>query len=153
MVVAHRDRLHVARKEARPGIAAIGGAENAIRLGVDHLRVDRIENEELNGIAEIEDAPRLAAIVRDVAARHIAGDDRGARVVRTDGGVEHRTAAAGSDDAPRGWRRRGEREQGESEKRQASHQRLWSHAAQADARAADLLCQFRRLDDLEIDTE
>src|ERR1019366_4203122 len=100
VVVAHGDLLHFAREEARPGLAGIAAAKDAEGIGVDYARVPGVEHEEPHGVAEVDDAPGGAAIVREVGAGHIAGDQRGAAIVRADGGMEDGAAAAGSDDAP-----------------------------------------------------
>ena len=57
-----------------------------------------IEDEEFSDSAEIEHAPGLAAIVSDVRAGHVAGDEDGICIVRADNRAEHGTAAARADD-------------------------------------------------------
>ena len=119
-------------KEALPRSAGIDAAKDAAGAGVDHICVERVEHEELHGVTQVDDAPGGAAIVREVGAGHIAGDQRRAAIVRTDGGMVERSAATGSDDAPAigaGLRLgRGPGKDGGDGEPQASHYPLWSHA-------------------------
>ena len=92
---------------------AIAAAEERARLRIEHARIGGVEEEEAHRVAQVEHVPRRAAIVGDVAARHIAGGHHGAAVMRTHGGVEDAAASARSNHAPCG--RGGQRSGGEQQ--------------------------------------
>ncbi|HLW78867.1 MAG TPA: hypothetical protein VKU44_04625 [Terriglobia bacterium] len=56
------------------------------RAGVDHIGLARIEGEELHRLAQIEQPPRIAAVLRNVGPGHVAG----ALYRSTDGGKSWR---------------------------------------------------------------
>jgi len=62
-----------------------------------------IENKEVHHPAKVEHPPGSAAIVGDVRTRHIARDEHGVDVVRTDRRIKHCAAAAGTDDPESAW--------------------------------------------------
>ena len=81
-----------------PGVAAVFAAPEGGGHYVDDVFVVGIEDEEFGDAAEIEHAPGFAAVVGDVGAGHVAGDEDGVFVVRADDRAEHGAAAAGADD-------------------------------------------------------
>jgi hypothetical protein len=87
-------------------------------LRVHDFCIERIENKKSNYAAQVEHPPRLAAIVRNVGSGHIAGDENGIRIVRADGGIEHRspTPRTQNFEIPRANRERGiYKKQGENQ--------------------------------------
>ena len=68
-------------------------------MGVHGLRILRIENKEVHDAAKVEHPPGLPAVMSDVGAGHIAGEQHGIRIVRTDCWIKHRAAATGTDHA------------------------------------------------------
>src|SRR5439155_26541420 len=77
VVVAHRDLRDGAREESGPGRATVGAAEERAGLGVDHAWVDRVEEKELDGTAQIEVAPAPSGVGRDVVAGPFGVDGSG----------------------------------------------------------------------------
>ena len=75
----------------------VGTAPRGPGTGVDHVRSQRIEGEELRGASQIEHAPRVASIMGDVSPRHVTGDQDFVGIVRIDGAVEHGAAAPRTD--------------------------------------------------------
>ncbi len=81
-----------------PGVAAVFAAPEGGGHYVNDVFVVGIEDEKFSDAAEVEHAPGLAAVVGDVGAGHVAGDEDGVFVVRADDRAEHGAAAAGADD-------------------------------------------------------
>src|SRR6266567_2562419 len=81
-----------------PTLSAIGTAPQASGLRVHSLGVHGVENKEAYDAPQIKHPPGTPAVMRDVSARHIAGNQHSVDIVRADGGMEHRSAAARTDD-------------------------------------------------------
>src|SRR5450759_1119645 len=82
-----------------PLFPAICAAPQTRRIGVHGFRVLRIEYKKVYNAAKAEHAPGTAAIVSDVRAGHVAGNENCVRIKRADGWMEHGSAATRADDA------------------------------------------------------
>ena len=101
MIRIHLDALHRGRTGINkiPVFAAIRATPQTRCMGVHGLWIQRVEDKEIHDAAQIEHAPGTSPVVGDIRARHVAGDQHGIGVMRTDGGIEHGPTAARSDDA------------------------------------------------------
>src|ERR1700722_4734593 len=97
----HLDALNCSglRINDLPGVAIVFAAPEDGGLHVDDVFVVGIEDEEFGYTAQVEHAPGLAAVVGDVGAGHVTGDEDGVGIEGTDDWTKHGAAPARADDA------------------------------------------------------
>src|SRR5271157_4215857 len=111
-------------KHHPPRLAAVVAAPQSRASCVDAPGIVRIEGEGDDARTQIEHAPRLAAIQRNVAPGHVAVFHDNGRIMWADGGGNHGSTAAGADDLPRiEARRRSGRLRGGSDRQEEGSNR------------------------------
>src|SRR5207247_10720150 len=88
------------RKEQTPAVAIIVRTEKPACARIDDPWIDGIKSEGVNPSPYIELAPGLASVVRNIRARHVAGDQDCARIVRADGWNKLRAAPTWPNNLP-----------------------------------------------------
>src|SRR5215469_7237041 len=99
------------RPEKLPGGTIVDAAPQNVGSRVQGMRLHWVEDEEMYGAAEVEHSPLMPAVVADVGASHIAGEQYFVRVMRADGDVKHGASATGADNA-RDLREKGSNQRG-----------------------------------------
>src|SRR5204863_347971 len=80
--------------------AGVRAAPEAARARVDNGGVGRIESEKSNGTSQVEHAPGVATIMRNIGSGHIAGYQDQPGIMRTYGRIELRSPAAWTKNTP-----------------------------------------------------
>src|SRR5436305_595256 len=79
-----------------PALTRVGTAPQSDTLCVNYFGIERIEHKEPGHAPQIEHPPRLPTVMTDIRAGHVTGHKNCIAIVRTDGGIEHGPAAAGT---------------------------------------------------------
>lgn len=88
------------REEHLPASPRVSASPERGVSRINHLVVRGVEGKGINSTTQIEHAPGLAIIPRNIRAGHIAVLYHQPRIVRANGGSNHRTAPAGSNHFP-----------------------------------------------------
>ena len=108
MIIRHDEpNVRTGRVDQVPGAATILAPPESICAGINDLGILRIEGEEGDGTTQIEQPPGLAAILRNISARHVTSHEHQVRIVGTDGWIKLRAPATRPQDSPRVEPRRG----------------------------------------------
>jgi hypothetical protein len=86
-----------------PGFAGICAAPKISGTGVDYFRVLRIEGKEANHVSQVEHAPAVTAVMRDIGAGHVARYQYRICVVRADCRMKHGAATTWADNGESAW--------------------------------------------------
>src|SRR5262249_11444356 len=87
-------------KHKAPALPTVCAAPQDAGSRINHLCISRVKREEGHGMAQIEQAPRIAAILGNVGSGHVASQQHQIGVVGADRRVEHCPTAARSQDSP-----------------------------------------------------